>query len=174
MDGWTGPQIMFYFLIAYMSITSRMSGGGLGAKYLWKCLPEILFAIPFVCFIYNTTGSLLLSVLAGLWSFFWMETGHGTVLQWGDNPRDAQGERKQFLTPFVNYLSKKIGLEIGGRGYCRLFMAVKGFLIGLPVGGLLLAILWPLAYEIGHKLKLHYLSELLAGAGAGMAIWCLI
>ncbi|MCZ6898071.1 MAG: hypothetical protein O7D95_05110, partial [Betaproteobacteria bacterium] len=62
------------------------------------------------------------------------------------------------------------GIEHFSKNYARLFMAVKGFLIGLPVGGFTMMILWPLGYEIGNKAGKHWLSETLAGAGAGLSI----
>ena len=163
---------MFELIIPYMAITARQSGGGLGAQYLprWLTwLPELFFAAGFgwAAFQY---GGLVAAAIATAWSYIWMQTGHGTVLHWGKHPEHATGERTQTLTPVVNWLAKRLGLTIGEVGYCRLFMAVKGFLIGLPVGGLPLALLWPLGYEIGNRLKKHEISELASGAGAGIAI----
>lgn len=168
-------------LIIIMAILARQSGGGLGAQYLPRSLtwlPEALFAVPLgyagAVGVMNMTGAdfppPMAGLIAGVWSYLWMQTGHGTVLQWGRNPSAATSERTQTLTPVVNWMAARIGLTIGEVGYCRLFMAVKGFLIGLPVGGVLLAVLWPLAYEIGVRVKRHEVSELLSGAFAGLAI----
>lgn len=159
-----------------MAVTARQSGGGLGAQYLprWLTwLPEVFFAAGFGYAAYQY-GGLVAAVIATAWSYIWMQTGHGTVLHWGKNPEHATGERTQTLTPVVNWLAKRLGLTIGEVGYCRLFMAVKGFLIGLPVGGILLAVLWPLAYEIGVRVKRHEVSELLSGAFSGVNIYLLL
>jgi hypothetical protein len=100
--------------------------------------------------------------------------------------------RTQSLTPLVDWIARKLnrisskltsatGIEFphistvpdGGylhsRGYCRLFMAVKGFVIG-AAGAFSLILLWPLAYEIGKRFQNHALSELLSGAFAGVAL----
>lgn len=159
--------------ILYMAFLARASGGGFGADKLpsWtKPIPEMLFGLAFGGAVYLVTGNLFLTALAGVWSYAWMETGHGTILQWGASPEDAQGERRQRLTPVIEFLSDKFGFTYGDINYCRLFMAVKGFLIGLPVGGIVLAILWPLAYETKRWTKNHALTEMLSGVFAAVAI----
>lgn len=165
--------MLYILIIAYMAFFSRMAGGGFGAKYLDRFkltwLPELFFAAGFGLAAYQYSGWIgVVPTMA--WSYLWMQTGHGTVLHWGKEPWKATGERKQFLTPVVNWLAGRLGFEIGGVNYCRLFMAVKGFLIGLPVGGMPLAVLWPLGYEIGQRFKSHAVKELVSGAGAGLAI----
>lgn len=163
--------MLYILIVVYMAVTARMSGGGIGAQYLDRFkitwLPEVFFALPFGFALSQVVGPW--GWLAAVWSYLWMQTGHGTVLQWGRDPVQAFG-RIQTLTPVVDWLAKRLGLQLGKIGYCRLFMAVKGFLIGLPVGGLPLAILWPLAYEIGVRAKKHEVSELLSGAFAGVSI----
>lgn len=172
-------KMIYTITILYMTITSRMSGGGLGAQYLprWLTwLPELFFAAGFgyAAFQY---GGWIAALLATAWSYIWMQTGHGTVLHWGRDPAAAQGERKQFLTPLVNRIADRLGFTRGDRNYCRLFMTVKGFLIGLPAGGLPLAVLWPLGYELGYRLRgklpngwSHAIAEFSCGMGAGVAI----
>jgi hypothetical protein len=54
--------------------------------------------------------------------------------------------------------------------YSWYMMAIKGFLIGLPAGGITLAALWPLSYWIGGRFKRNEVSELLSGASAGLSI----
>lgn len=80
-----------------------------------------------------------------------METGHGTAYTMGRLPATAQSGRKQTLSWVVDPLCKAVGAPLGGSFYCWLFMGLKGLLIGLPLFplGLVLAVLWPLAYEIG-------------------------
>ena len=153
-------------LIPYMAITARQAGGGLGAHKLWKPLPEILFALPF-----GYLGFLLLGYYGlpyAVLAYLAMQTGHGTVLHWGDDYKQSFG-RTQTLTPVVNRLAKLLDIDKGSKNYCRLFMAVKGFAIFPP-----LVIFWPLAYEIGHSIKRHEWSELLSGAFAGVCLFVTI
>lgn len=168
-------------IIIYMALMSRLSGmrWPLLDRFKITWLPELLFAIPFGAALSlwsdNFITSWLLFCFGTAWSYIWMQTGHGAILHWGMEPiRDP--DRKQFLTPFVDWLAKRLGIVKNSTPYCRMFMAVKGFLIGLPVGGVVLAVLWPLAYEIGARLRgkvkfdPHIAAEVLAGAGAGLAI----
>lgn len=153
-------------IIPYMALMARLSGGGYFADKIPKPLPEILFGAGFGFFYWQIFDNTTAAALALVWSFAWMETGHGSVLKW-----EGRGNRRQFLTPIVDFIYSALPAALkGGKNYCRLFMAVKGFLIGLPVGGVLLAILWPLAYEIGHRLRRHEVSELLSGVFAGASI----
>lgn len=163
-------------IIIYMALMSRMSGmrWPLLDRFKITWLPELFFAAGFGWAAYQY-GGWIAAPLAVAWSYIWMQTGHRAILHWGMEPiRDP--DRKQFLTPFVDWLAKRLGIVKNSTPYCRLFMAVKGFLIGLPVGGVVLAVLWPLAYEIGARLRgkvkfdPHIVAEVLAGAGAGLAI----
>lgn len=169
-----------FALLPVMAVLARQSGGGLGAQYLkgvFTRLPEALFALPFGYALSCVAGPL--GWLAAVWSYAWMESGHGAVLTWGKKFPDVPSgylPRRQTLSPVVDLLADKLGVEKraidGGHdvNYCRLFMAVKGFLIGLPVGGVLLAVLWPLGYEIGKRFERHALAEVLSGFGAGISI----
>lgn len=172
-------------IILLQAVLSRMSGGGFGAEKLHrrlKMLPEILFALVFAATILSVSTNWFLAVFVFVWCFLWMETGHGVVLPWGEPIPDGSFKdemlngRKQTLTPVVDFLARRLGISterpdgVYSVNYCRLFMAVKGFLIGLPVGGVVLAVLWPLGYEIGKRLKNAELCEILSGAGAGIAI----
>lgn len=165
--------LLTIFLTTLMSVLSRLAGGGLFAPKLPAWLPEILFgaAIGFAAGLLWDNG--WAALLSWAWAYIWMQTGHGTVLQWGSRPEEAQGERKQFLTAPVHWIAKHLNLEIGGRAYCWLFMGLKGLLIGLPLFpfGLPLAILWPLSYEIGARIpKSDGLKEYLSGGAAGLLL----
>lgn len=162
----------------YTGITSRQSGGGYGAQHLpsWLTwLPEVFFALPFglapALVLYPSIG--LYAIAVGLcgtaWSYIWMQSATGPALPWGDNPA-ASMSRPRTLSPVVNWISDRLGFTRGDKNYCRTWMAVKGFLIGLPVGGILLMILWPLGYEIGHRFRNHTISETAAGIGAGLSV----
>lgn len=170
-----------------MAVTSSLAGGSFpGSKLLNKkgalddqgndkggimpfsltWLPEVLFALGFVYALWPAIG--LWALLDGLWSYGWMQSGTGPALQWGKDPEDGMA-RPRTLSPVVNWISDRLGFKRGDVNYCRAWMAIKGLLITLPVGGLGL-ILWPLGYEIGERLGSNTYRELLSGAGAGVAI----
>lgn len=117
------------------------------------------------------------------WAYIWMQTGHAAILPWDKADKRTTRSRDNTLTPVVHFLCRITGITYisGGKyteAYVWAFAAVKGFLIGLPVGGLPLAGFWPLGYEIGSHAKnhlagaswdLHMVSEGSAGAGAGLS-----
>jgi hypothetical protein len=105
-----------------------------------------------------------------------MQSATAPGIHWGKGGYNPN--RTSTLKPFVDFINTlsirkwRIGphYDPSTVEYCRLYMGVKGFLIGLPVGGLPLAILWPLGYELGHRSGREDLIEFLAGSGAGIAI----
>jgi hypothetical protein len=142
--------------IILMSILGRMSGGGIvSLPRSLSRLPELLFAGGISVGVYALHASLPLALLALVWSFFWMETGHGTAYSMGRKPALALSLRKQFLSRIVDPICLRLRAPLGGSFYCWLFMGLKGFLIGLPAFpfGLLLAVAWPAGYELGWRLK---------------------
>ena len=180
--------MLYAAFIILMIFLARAAGGGFGAEYLrakedggampfnLSFLPEIIFGISFGAASYVFSGNFFYAACVSIWCYLWMETGHGTVLQWGADPQAAKGERRHTLTPVVEWICRQINartdfyIEFGDINYCRIFMAVKGFLIGLPFGGLPLAVLWPLAYESKRYTKSHAITEMLSGAFAALAI----
>jgi hypothetical protein len=164
--------------ILWMGFLSRAAGGGFGASYLDKekglnlsMLPELLFGLSLGIAYMIIFKNPYIAGIVSIWCYAWMETGHGTVLQWGDNPSAARGLRRQTLTPVVEWFSDRLGFYYGGINYCRLFMFVKGFLIGLPFGGLPLAVLWTLSYETGHRLQRNEVSEILCGVSTAFSVF---
>ncbi len=126
-------------------------------------------------------ANIIYGLLSAVWAYAWMQTGHGVVLPWARAITDPVEHEKyrvrtQTLTPVVDLLAKLLGIEKDGPdglrslNYCRLFMGVKGALIGLPILALPLAILWPLSYEIGVRVKKHEVSELLSGTFLGICL----
>lgn len=188
--------MIYLGIIIGMALLSRMAGGGLGAhhldKYKLTWLPELLFAWFFgfaAAAEFDAEAKSLAFIVGALWSYIWMQTGHGVVLPWGKALGFEHRNRTQTLSPVVDFIADRLKIQktqadgySRTRNYCRLFMAVKGFLIGLPAGGLPLAILWPLGYEIGNrygewarphiarKYKAAAIAEFLAGAGAGVTV----
>jgi hypothetical protein len=69
-------------------------------------------------------------VVCFAWSYAWMQSATGPALPWGSNPT-ASMSRPRKLSPLVNWVSDKLGFERGDVNYCRTWMAVKGFLIGV-------------------------------------------
>lgn len=171
-------------MIPLMAFLSRMDGGGFFAPRLaamgLKFLPALLFAacvaLPF--FHHPLTALVVLA-----FSYFAKNTGHGVVLGWGSANPQARG-RRQFLSPLVDLIANKLKIvdtDVNGDAtiaYCRLFMAVKGFFIGLPLFplGVLMAVFQPLAYELGNRrLKIKgvepaVISEMLSGAFMGLIV----
>ena len=149
-----------------MAILSRQSGGGLGAQHLpsWLTwLPEMFFALVFGAVWFPLIGWWALVVMA--WAYIWMQTGHGNALAWGG--KHYNPDHTNTLSPFVKKLADWFGFEYSSTNYARLFMAVKGFLITLPIG-CLGVLLWPLGYEIGNRAGDTAISEAVAGAGIGI------
>ncbi|MDP7142702.1 MAG: hypothetical protein QGH69_05250 [Alphaproteobacteria bacterium] len=189
--------MIYLAIILYMGIMSGYAGGSLPhADKLDKLhltwLPELLFALPFglvwwpvlsmldlQMHINITRGDdLLMSGIVSLvyviisvivaWSYIWMQTGHANALPWGKGGHDP--ERTNTLSPIIKWLSDRLRVEYYSTNYARLFMAVKGCLIGLPVGGLTLLIGWPLGYEIGSRAGNHAVAEVAAGCFAGCGV----
>jgi hypothetical protein len=157
-------------MVLYMAFTSAWSGGSLWpSQYLPKWatwFPEALFALGFVYALYPVIG--YWSVLAGIWSYIWMQSATAPGLHWGDG--NYNPERTSTLKPLADWIAGLFKIHPSTKQYCWIYMGLKGFLIGLPVGGIVTAFLWPLGYEIGHRAGKHAVSEMLAGAGAGIAI----
>jgi hypothetical protein len=160
------PELLFAFVIAFSSIRGLevfAQNMSFGLTFLiWTCLSA--------------------------WSYIWMQTGHAAILPWDKIKKIFTLARDNTLTPVVHFICKITGIKYmaGGKyteAYVWAFAAVKGFLIGLPVGGFVLAVLWPLGYEIGSHAKnklngkvswdIHMVSEGASGAGAGIAccVW---
>ena len=152
-------------IIPTMAALSGWSGGSLKGHDLFPAtwLPEAVFALGFALpwlFICPWVAPVAWGI-----SYAGMQTGTAGGLHWGDGSYNP--ERTNTLTPFVNWLSPWHPSTVE---YCRVFMAVKGLLITLPVGGLGV-IGWPLGYELGHRLGSNTARECLSGAFTGIAIY---
>jgi hypothetical protein len=165
------PEMFFSAVIGFCSVT--------GIEYIAHALG---YSLNFV------TLFLLWSILSG-WSYGWMQTGHAAMLPWDKIDKLLTNYRDNTLTPFVQWLCGSFGIRyklssgIYTEAYAWMFAAIKGFLIALPVGGLVGAVLWPVGYEIGSHAKnhleklfnhpMHIVSESASGAGMGVAcvVW---
>jgi hypothetical protein len=195
---------------AYGAFTARLSGGGFFAPILNKkgeidpntgkdkggkspfnltWLPEVTFAAMFAVGNYVVFEIWWLALLSLVWSYLWMQTGHGTAYHMGFYPEEAlkidpkTGKRRvQTLSPVIDPLCKAIGAPLGGPVYCWLFMGLKGFLIALPVlpAALMNLVFWPLSYWIGWarfnnvKGEVETISGTLAGAAVVSGCYLLI
>lgn len=191
-------MVVDFLIIPYMAILAAEAGGSLWvAHYLNKkgatgddgrdlggvmpfdltWLPEFFFSLGFVYALWPLVG--WWSLIALPWCYIWMQTGHANALPWGRGGHDP--DRTNTLSPIVKWLCDAFNIKYYGVNFARLFMAVKGFLITLPVGGFSGFIFWPLGYEIGNRIGKHVYAELFSGAGAGISIllfliiseWCL-
>lgn len=148
-----GLLVLIPFLYA---ILGRMAGGGIVAlPKLLDRLPEVLIAAGTTLAGYMLHLNPALALAQFFTSYFGIETGHGTAYSMGRNPGIAQSGRKQFLSKLVDPVCKALNKPLGGTFYSWLFMGLKGLLIGLSAFpcGIALAVLWPLAYEIGWQCR---------------------
>jgi len=173
--------------IFVMACLARMSGGWNPFKIPDKLsfIPEALFGLCIGLAVWYNYGPsfIWLGFLSFVWSYAWMETGHGTALTMGMDPSIAKSGRTQTLSPVVDWICNKIGAKLGGFVYSWIFFAVKGFLIGVPLFpyGILLGLFWPMGYTLGaivqHILPEKYryvggsVKELASGACAGYCIY---
>jgi len=172
--------------ILLMGLLGRLSGNGFGASFGMKWLPEYLFGIPFglaAAYAYNgfdvNWWSVLIFIVSAVISVAGMESSTWYFLRWKKHS-DPNLTRGGTVKPIVDFFAKLCGYKIGDEGYAWIGAAVKGFIIGLPVGGIFTAILWPIGYEIGSHAKgrvekygikdSHAVSEFMSAAGGGLSI----
>lgn len=165
--------------VIVMGVLGRLAGNGFGAKFGMKWLPEILFTIPFGVALGWAVGNPFLSIPAAFVSYLGMESSTWYFLRWKKHS-DPNLTRGGTVKPIVDFFAKLCGYKIGDEGYAWIGAAVKGFIIGLPVGGVFTAILWPIGYEIGSHAKgrvekfgikdSHAVSEFMSAAGGGLSI----
>lgn len=175
---------MSMLFILYMAIMSRLAGNGFGRKWGVSWLPEALFCLPFgfafgwALWPFIGNWAVLAGFFGSVWSYGFMQSGTWMFLRW-ESHDDPNMERGATLKPMTDWIAGRFGWKLGDEGYSWVAAGVKGFLIGLPVGGLPLAVLWPLGYEIGSHAKgrvekygidPHGVSEFISGAGAGLSI----
>lgn len=159
--------------ILTMGFLSYLAGKGTAGQ-----VPEILFSLPFgislgCAFIdVDVRLAIMLGTIGIVISYAGMQTGTWYYLRWQkhDNPNLKRGGT---LKPLIDWISKRFGWKIGDEGYAWVAAAIKGFIIGLPVGGIPLAIMWPIAHETGTHFKVKNpveLREFLSGCAAGISI----
>ena len=164
------------FLIPLMAFIAR----GAGADWFkLKTVFGLLFGLAFGFTAYNVYGHWVAGLLGFLVSWRGFEFGHGTfyaMIGYHDHNRDPSKPdvpRIQTLEKVVRPIYTRLGGDIYNPLYSWVCMGVKGLLIGLAAGwyGLLLAVLWPFAYWVGHRIeKQPEVAEWISGMFAGLII----
>jgi len=158
-------------IIPILGILSAWSGGSLyPSQYLPKkltWLPEAGFALVSAAPYLWLPGYWWLTYFpVAVWIYAWQQSSPAPSLHWGDlnhyNP-----DKKSTLKPFVDWLNN-LGPNYHPStvNYCRLYIAIKGLLITLPVGGIGL-----IGYPIAYGFKNHTFREMGAGASAGLSVY---
>lgn len=152
---------MWLLFFTVQGILGRMAGNGFGAKWNIAWLPEIVHSIPYGVALGWMVGHLFGA--GALWIMFWfvigatisyagMQSATWAFLKWTHD--NAPNTKRGFtLKPLVDWLAKLLGYKLGDEGYSWIAAGIKGFIIGLPVGGVFTAILWALGYEIGSHAR---------------------
>lgn len=183
---------MSFLLIPLMSFLARLSGSsylqewlGITPNTFWesffKRVPEIIFGLIIGCVSgYLNSWGWYWWILASVWSFVAMETGHGTfykMIGYDDHNRpddEPDKPRVQTLEKIFRPLFLLFKGDINNPSYSWFMMSIKGGLIAFPLGALpviLNAILWPTAYWIGHrKLNSPKYAEWISGAFIGLIL----
>lgn len=167
--------------ITIMGILGRLSGNGFGQKWGVSWLPELVMCIPYgaalgyVLWSVNPYMGAICGLLGVAVSYAGMQSATWHFLRWEshDNPNTT---RKASIKPVVDFVAGKLGYKLGDEGYAWIGAAVKGFIIGLPVGGVITAIGWMMGYEIGSHAKgrvsfdPHAVSEIMSAALGSIGI----
>jgi len=178
-------MLSLVFIIC-MGILARLAGTGFGSKFGMSWLPELIFSIPFgvaAGTVANLLGcdltvSLFITAISAAISYGGMQSATWMFLDW-EGERAPNLNRKSTLKPIIDYIAKLMGYKLGDEGYAWVAAGVKGFIITLPVGGVIGTILWPLGYELGSHargrverfgLDPHMFSEFFSGCLGGVSI----
>ena len=174
-------SILFIVLMGWLH---RQTGNNFGTKSGLTWVPEPLFALPFgIALGYsNLDHGLVCAITSGLAGFgvSWAGVQSGT---WPTLPWDMRGVvnklRKATLRPIADFIANRFDIEFDSEAYAWLYTAMRGFIIGLPVGALPMAILYTLANELGshavgrtekYGIDPHAVREFLGGCAGAVAI----
>lgn len=173
-------MIELAFIIAMGGI-ARLAGMGWGKKapeWLHSAayggaLGCALYFLGFATWLCGATAAIgTLVSYAGMQSATWM------FLRW-ETHADPNTGRTSTLKGIIDKIAALFGYSLGQEGYAWVAAMVKGFIIGLPVGGFLTAIAWACGYEAGSHAKgrvekygidPHGVSEFLSGAFGAASI----
>lgn len=155
-----GGSLPYSYLLNKKGATDPNTGKDLGGilPFNGTWIPEAIHSILIgivaaqiaAHFEYHLLICLAVFLVSGGISYAGKQSATRPALGWGRPHNGTHVKRK--LTPVVNFIAcRLLGFEIGDINYCRTWMAVKGFIITLPVGGLGF-ITWPSGYELGHRI----------------------
>lgn len=163
-------------IIPFMSILTRAAGAD---WFGLKILSGVLFGAVFGLTAYHVYGHWVAGLVGFLISWRGFELGHGTFYAmkgYHDHNRDPDKQdvpRIQTLEKVIRPIYTKLGGDIYSPLYSWVLMSVKGLFIGVAAGwyGVLLAIIWPFAYWVGHRVeKQPEVAEWISGMFAGLII----
>lgn len=162
---------MTFLLIPFMSFLAR----GAGADWFkLKTLFGVIFGAVFGLTAYHVYGHWVAGLVGFLISWRGFEFGHGTFYAMKGYSDDKNNpSRIQTLEKLIRPIYTRLGGDIYSPLYSWVCMSVKGLLIGLAAGwyGVLLAIIWPFAYWVGHRVeKQPEVAEWISGMFAGLII----
>lgn len=172
-----------------MGVLARMAGNGFGSKWNVPWIPEALFTLPIgitASWAANIAGlgfgwSLVVLIASWAISYGGMQSATWAMLPWDDEGvRDPN--RQSTMRPIVDWVAEKLKFPFDSEKYAWTWGALKGFIITLPIGGILGAGLFPLGYEIGSHAKgrtnkfidPHVFAEFFSGVGVGVAIFIFV
>ena len=175
--------MFFWFLFfLYMGLMARLAGSGFGQKWDKSWVPEVLFVLPFGLmsgWAFDALGAPFMvaqsaTALGMVISYGGMQSGTWMFLQW-EGHEDPETGRTSTLKPIVDWIANKRGTKLGSEEYSWIAASLKGFIIGGP----LLAVFWPIGYEVGSHAKgrtnryfdPHIVSEVASGLGGWLTIY---
>lgn len=136
-------------LIFGLAILYAWAGGSLKChEFIPSAVAEIVFSLVLVSPLMQFHP--LAALWAAPWSYRFLQAANANGLHWGKG--QYKPERDTVFSPIVNWTSDRLGYDRSSVQYCRLYMAVKGFLVTLPVGGFGV-IGFPLGYDLGERLN---------------------
>lgn len=181
-------KYILMLLVPWMSFLASAAGGNSGASWLvyrvgtsfgafWGSaasrLPEIVWAISIAAVSTLVFGLGWYGALVFIPAYLAMETGHGNAFHDGVAEK-LFSDRWQTLDYIVRPITNLLKFAPRSKWYCRVFMGIKGLLIGAPIlwFGIPLVVLWPAAYAISFRTKgdSEY-AELISGACMGLMLY---
>jgi hypothetical protein len=149
---------LIFFII--MGVLGRMAGNGFGSKWNLAYLPEMIYSLPYgfalgwALYQFDLGFAQCISgfFVGSLISYGGMQAATWSFLRW-ESHSDPNLNRTSDLKFIVDWLASLFNYKLGDEGYSWISAGVKGFIIGLPVGGVFTAVLWALGYEIGSHAR---------------------
>lgn len=170
--------------ILYQSVMLRLAGSGFGQRWKASQAPELFYALPIAAanaYAWHAFGFewyvvVTAFVVSTAIAYAGVQSATWYFLRW-ESHSDPNTARTSTLKPIVDFIAARFGWQLGDEGYAWLAAGLKGFIIGLPIGGIPLAVLFPLGHEIGTHaagritdIETNTVRDLVTGAMTGIAI----